>query len=580
MINHFLLRKGYGRAWAYPLAVGLGVALAAPAAEATTTCSVGGLEGLLVPGVTVVSATPVAAAATTPAFCDVIGQLNTHGYGAPENSAGFELMLPANWNKKFLFFGVGGFAGAATPDLSANPVDGQAALGKGYATIITDEGHLGGGADATFALLATGKPDKAKLADYYFRATHEVTVAGKQLTEGFYDGGAIAQSYFDGCSNGGHQALIELTKFPEDFDGIIAGDPVFDYGGFISPVHVAKQLLTPSTYIPATLVPLIDAAVNASCGKEDGVDDGLIQNPAACHFDPYSLVCAANATENCLSPGQADTLNQYITPTRDMTGGLVYPGYSVSDLATTTTGPLTGGGMDVWTTGLVPPTDFTAREPWGNDGYSPTSGIFGFADHFVRYLVAQDPRYDTRDLAVSADGFITFDALRMYRERTAPGDASNTSFYTRFLNSGRKLIMYHGFSDAAITPFRTINLYQQLAEEQGGYGQLQKAARLFMVPGMHHCVGGPGPNAFDTLTAIENWVEEDVAPVSIVAAHYANNDPALAVDRTMPLCAYPTEATYDGTGAVNSAASWSCKPNTKLLDIGPNGAQAGANQGQ
>lgn len=579
MANESVSRLGRGCAWTYPLAVGLGVALASPAAKATTTCSVGGLEELLVPGVTVVSATPVAAAATTPAFCDVIGQLNTHGYDAPEGSAGFELMLPANWNNKFLFFGVGGFGGATTPDFSANPVDGQAALGRGYATIITDQGHLAGGSDASFALLATGKPDEAKLADYYFRATHQVTVAGKQLTTGFY-GGAIAQSYFDGCSNGGHQALVEATEFPEDFDGIIAGAPLFDYGAFINKVHIDKQLLTASTYIPAALLPVIDAAVNASCGKEDGVDDGLLQNPAACHFDPYSLVCTANATENCLSPGQADTLNQYLTATRNMMGGLVYPGYPVSDLATGSTGPRTNGGADAFQMGFVPPTDFTARQPWGNDGFSPAPFFYQFTDQLMRYIVAQDPLYDTRDFAVSADGFVAFDALRLFRQRTAAGDASKVSAYKRFLNSGRKLIVYHGFSDHALTPFRTINLYQKLAREEGGYGELQRSARLFMVPGMQHCIGGPGPNVFDTLTPLENWVEKDVAPASVVAAHYANNDPAQPFDRTMPLCPYPTEATYDGTGSVNIAASWSCKPNTNLLDIGSNGVQAGANQGR
>ena len=567
------MRSGLG--WACSIAVGCGV-LAAASAQAATACNVGEIEGLGVHGVSVVSATAVAAAGTTPAYCDVAGQLNTSSGGAPEGSAGFELRLPANWNKKFLFFGVGGLAGSGYPDFSANPTDLQAALAKGYATAITDEGHLAGNTDASWALLAPGRPDEAKLADYYYRATHEVTVAGKQLTRLFFADGAIAESYFDGCSNGGRQALVEATQFPDDYDGIIAGDPFFDIRSIVGGARIAKQLLTPTTYIPATLLPMVDAAVNASCGKVDGVDDGLIQNPAACHFDPYSLVCAAGQTASCLSVGQADSLNAYFTAIRTVTGGLVYPGFAVSNLSTSATGPLAGGGADVWTTGLAPPTSFTAREPFGNGGFSPAGYGYQFSDHIIQDIVTLDPKYNLRDFPVSADGFVTPGALGTFDARTAAGDASNPASYERFIQGGRKLILYHGFSDPALTPYRTINLYRQLEQRSGGYSPLQRSARLFMVPGMQHCIGGPGPNVFDTLTPLEAWVEHGVPPASIPAAHYVNDDPAKPVDRTMPLCPFPTEASYSGSGDVNSAANWSCTPNQRLLQEGPNGVQAGA----
>ena len=560
-------RNGPGRhwAWAWPLAVGCGMALGAPGARAATACSVGGIEALGVDGVTIVSATTVPASGATPAYCDVVGQLNTRGGGAPPGSAGFELRFPDNWNGKFLFFGVGGLGGATYADFSANPVDRQGALAQGYATAITDTGHLGGGTDASWALLAPGKPNKAKLADYYYRATHRVTTAGKQLTQGFY-GRAVEAAYFDGCSNGGRQALVEAARFPGDYDGIIAGDPFFDIRSVIGAARLAKQQLSPATYLPATLLPTVDAAVNASCAKTDGVDDGLIQNPAACAFDPYSLVCKPGQDAGCLSTGQADTLNAYFTATRNTFGSLVYPGFSVSDLA---------GGADVWTTGLVPPADFDAAEPWGNAGFSPSPVGYQFGDHIIQSIVTQDPAYNIRDYPVSADGYIDDGALETFDARTGAGTATVPESYRRFIRRGGKLIIYHGYSDPALTPFRTTALYDQLAAAHGGYGALGASVRLFMVPGMQHCVGGPGPNVFDTLTPLDAWVQGGTAPASIPAAHYVNNDPAQPVDRTMPLCPYPTQATFDGTGDVNAAESWSCAPNQKLLQVGPNGAQAG-----
>jgi len=561
--------------WAFPLAFGCGMVLTPPGAHAATACSVGAIEGLLVDGVTIVSATTVAASGTTPAFCDVVGQLNTSGGDVPAGSAGFELQLPDNWNKKFLFYGVGGLAGSTYADFSANPVDRQGALAKGYATAITDAGHLAGNTDASWALLAPGKPDEAKLADYYYRATHEVTVAGKRLTRRFYDGQRIEAAYFDGCSNGGRQALVEATQFPADYNGIVAGDPFFDIRSIIVASRFAKQQLSPETYIPATLLPTVDAAINASCAKVDGVDDGLIQNPAACSFDAASLICKPGQDTGCLSTGQVDTLNAYFTATRNSLGGLVYPGFAVTNLATSATGPLAGGGADLWSTGFVPPTSFTAPEPWGNAGFSPSPIGYQFADHIVQSIITRDPKYNLRDYPVSQDGYIDEETLATFDERTGAGTASDPDGYRRFIQRGRKLIIYHGYSDPALTPFRTISLYDQLATAAGGYDKLQRSVRLFMVPGMQHCIGGPGPNVFDTLTPLEAWVEQGVAPASIPAAHYVNDDPAQAVDRTMPLCPYPTQATYDGTGDVNAAGSWSCAPNERLLQVGPNGEQAG-----
>src|SRR5579871_540032 len=222
------------------------------AAAALANCTIGALSGLGVAGVTVASAVDVPAAAPNPEFCDVRGVVKTTGYGAPDGSAQFEVQLPAKWNQKLLFWGVGGTAGATYGDFAANPVDLQAALAKGYATAITDTGHEAGNTDAAWALLSPGAPNRATLVDYYYRATHQVTVAAKALARAYY-GQALKFSYFDGCSNGGRQAMVEATHFPEDYDGIIAGAPFMDIRAIIQGTKQEKaQLRSPDSYIPAS----------------------------------------------------------------------------------------------------------------------------------------------------------------------------------------------------------------------------------------------------------------------------------------------------------------------------------------
>jgi feruloyl esterase len=233
------------------------------------------------------------------------------------------------------------------------------------------------------------------------------------------------------------------------------------------------------------------------------VDDGLIQNPTACAFDPYSLVCKPGQDVGCLSTGQADTLNACCTATRNTFGSLVYPGFSVSNLATSSTGPLTGGGANVWSTGLLPSADVNAAEPWGNAGFSPSPVGYQFGDHIIQDIVTQEPTFNIRDYPVPSDGHIDDGALETFDARTDADAATVPESCRRFIRRGGKLIIYHGYSDPALTPFRTTALRDQLAAIHGGYGALQSSVRLFMVPGMQHCIGGPGPNVFDTLTPLD-----------------------------------------------------------------------------
>jgi feruloyl esterase len=487
------------RGFAVQLIASLGVLLGGlmalvPAVAAFPNCSASTVAALGVPDVTIASVTDVAAAGANPEYCDVKGSVATSGHGAPAGSANFEVQLPTNWNGKFLFWGVGGLAGSTYADFAANPVDLQLSLVKGYATAITDTGHQAGGTDAAWALDSPGVPDEAKLTDYYFRATHEVTMAAKDLVKNFFGATKIERSYFDGCSNGGRQAMVEATRFPDDYDGIIAGAPFMDIRTIIAGAKFDKvQLSSPRAYIPASLLPMIDQAIYASCDAVDGVQDGLIQNPAKCSFNPDTLICKNGSSANCLTPQQADTLKSYFSALRDQDGSLVYTGASVSDLH--------GAGMDLWTTGFVPPTDFSANEPWGGTGFSPAPISWQFVDHIMKFIVARDSTFNLRDFPVSQSGVVSNAALAFFDRRTEAGDGDKPGKLRHFIAKDKKLLVFHGFSDPALTALRTIKWYEDLAAiTEGRYHELQQNVRLFLVPGMQHCVGGPGPNFFDTLT--------------------------------------------------------------------------------
>jgi feruloyl esterase len=559
---------------AIALALGGANLAGADPAAAATACGQGAMAGLNVPGVTIVTATAVAPAQSAPAYCDVIGSINTSDGNAPPGSAAFELRLPDAWNRKFLFLGVGGLAGTYAVT-SANPVDTASALGKGYATMVTDTGHQAGGTDASWALIRSGVAADAKVADYLYRATHDATAAGKQLVQRYYEQ-ALRYAYFDGCSNGGHQALTEAADYPGDYDGIIAGAPFFDARTLLASARFAKQQLSsPAAYLPASKLAMIDDAIMKSCDAADGVTDGLIQNPAKCGFDPKSLICKGGDAADCLTAPQADTLQTYLSATRDAAGDLVYNGSSVAALA---------GGADVWSIGTKAPADPESAEPWGNAGYAPAPLGWQFADHFLKFMVERDPAFDLRSLPLTANGEVPLDVVAALDARLGvamqPGPAGGFNpaaiDYAAYLNGGGKLLIYHGLADPALPPFRTVQLYANLANiTPGGYDRLRQSARLFLVPGMQHCRFGPGPNMFDTLTSLEQWVEHGIAPDAIGAVHHAGNDPAQPVTRTMPLCPFPRQAEYSGHGDLNDGANWSCTSNDRMLEVGPNGRDAG-----
>jgi feruloyl esterase len=417
------------------------------------------------------------------------------------------------------------------------------AIGLGYATVNTDTGHTQLGAELTWALLAPGVPNEPALIDFAYRAVHQVTVAAKQLVSGYY-GSAITYAYFDGCSRGGLQSLMEGDRYPEDFDGLIAGTPAM-FGQAASAIKQDKAFLPRDAYLSFALLPTLDAAVNANCDAADGVADGLIQNPAQCSFDPQALVPAV------LTPAQADALELYLTQVTDTQGTPVYPGMPI--------GYFTTAGFAGTVELATPAVDPTAAQPWGGVGLGPAT--WTSTDAAIRYLVERDPQFDVNNDWPETGTVIDDAALRLLRQRMAVFDVSDPKKLTDFFRQGRKLILYHGFSDPRITPYRTIWFYKALAE--------QEQARLFMVPGMGHCGGGPGPNSFDTLRALDTWVAQGIAPEALLVTNTGSG-------RTMPLCKFPEEASYGGAGDVNQAVHWTCHAHDKrLLQVGLDGILAG-----
>jgi len=478
---------------------------------------------LNVPNLTVASATLQAATATFPEVCIVTGAVATSGEGYGPGSAQFEALLPVHWNGRFLFLGCGGFCGTLSHAVTTNMVDGPEAAPLGYAVVYTDAGHEQDPTtpDLTWAVSESGVVNMPAITDYLFRAVHQVTVATKQYVEAYYSQ-RIDHAYFDGCSNGGRQSLMEGEHYPVDYDGLVAGDAAIGFGSnFVR----AKAFIPTLAYIPYSTLAQVDTAVKASCDALDGVTDGLIQNPALCPFVPSSLVGGG-----VLTASQAAALQSYITRTTDPSGAPVSPGMPISDLST--------AGFEGKDEISTPATDPTAAEPWGAKGIGPTA--WTDADINDRALVEQNQSFDVNNdwpVTVSAAGNVTPDAtLALVSQRKGAGFADDPFKLANFLSKGGKVIMYHGGSDPLVSPFQSIWFYEELASLHGGYRHTQDSARLFIVPGMGHCNGGVGPNSFDTLQALDNWVTNGVAPEGIVAT--APNG------RTMPLCKFPEEASY------------------------------------
>ncbi|MBQ1498575.1 MAG: tannase/feruloyl esterase family alpha/beta hydrolase [Sphingomonas sp.] len=452
------------------------------------------------------------------AFCRVYAVLAP----TPRSEIKVEVWLPAPaaWNGKLLGAGNGGYGGSMLlPQLTM-----QGALGKGYATVGTDMGHVGtADTDAKWAL---HQPER--IVDFGHRANHLASGAGKAVIAAYY-GNAPKASYFQGCSDGGREALMEAQRYPEDYDAIVAGAPANAWSRLMTSFMATDRAVfaRPETLIPNEKLKLLQDAALAQCDAKDGVKDGVLDDPRQCGFDPAALQCKAGDGPSCLTAGQVTAARSLYRGTFDAKGRKFFPGYMPGAEAVP-------GAWDLWLTG-----------PKAQHGI--------FASEFFRNMVYSDPEWQPA----------SFDLARDYAaaRRLAPVLDSDNPDIGPFLKRGGKLILYHGWNDAAIAPENTIDYYQAVQKRAGAAAK--DSVRLFMVPGMSHCLAGPGPNVLDTLGTIDKWRQGGPAPETMIATKYDNDlfgylgFPAKPV-RTRPLCAYPKVARWTGKGSTDEAANFVC----------------------
>ena len=496
------------------LAVGAAALCSTEASAAAGSCE--SLSALKLPDTTITMAQSVRAGAfsppaaggggqaytTLPAFCRIAATIKP----TSDSDIKVEVWLPASgWNGKVQAVGNGGWAGTITYGAMAR------ALRDGYATSSTDTGHTGG--NASFAL---DHPEK--LVDFAYRAVHEMTVKSKAIANAFY-GADAKRAYFNGCSTGGRQALIAARRFPNDFDGIVAGAAANPKSGLDAwRIWMTQAILKDkASFIPEDKHRVIHRAVLDACDKLDGVEDGLIENPTRCRFDPAVLACRGADGPNCLTAAQVETAKVVMSPVKNRhTGELIFPGFE----------PGTELG---WSRMLSGP------DPYAN------------AVEQFKYIVFKDPKWDWRTFNLERD---VAAAEKFSQGTLAAVDPNLTAFAQR----GGKLIAYHGWSDNSIAPQASVNFYTRALGATKVPASASTWLRLYMVPGMGHCSGGEGPDTFDMMSPLDSWVERGTVPQHIVASKIS----AGKVTRTRPLCPYPQVARYKGTGSIDEAANFAC----------------------
>ena len=435
---------------------------------------------------------------TVPAACRVVGRVSP--------VVNFEVWMPAaDWNGKFQAVGGGGFAGVISYVAMA------AALSRGYATASTDTGHSTPGGS-----WALGHPEL--ITDYGYRGIREMTLKSKAIVEKFYGNGPRL-SYFVGCSTGGRQGLMEAQRFPNDYDGIVAGAPANYWTHLMAGAAwpATATLKDEATRLSAAKLSAINKSVLAACDARDGAADGLLENPQACRFDPKSIQCAGPETDACLTAPQVEAVKKIYAPAvNPRTKAEIFPGMP------------TGGELT-----------------WNALAGGPQP--FSILVDFYKYFVHADPDWDWKTFDFDKD---IAAADKKFAALINAVDPDLSAFKSR----GGKLVLYHGWNDQLIQPGNSINYYSSVQKKMGAK-ETDDFSRLFMVPGMTHCAGGPGPNTFDVVGALEQWVEHGTKPAQMIATHSTNG----VVDRTRPLCPYPQVASYKGSGSMDEAANFVCK---------------------
>jgi hypothetical protein len=441
---------------------------------------------------------------------------------------GFELRLPLDWNGRFLFQGGGGLNGSLNPAFG-NVSGATSALERGFAVVSTDGGHRGRSmVDSSFAA-----DQQAKL-DFAYQAVQRTTYEAKNLVDRFY-GRSPEYSYFMGCSTGGREGMLAAQRLPLEFDGVVAGDPAFNLTRIAANQVYSLQTVTriappgadgrPDTSAAFTDAQLqaVASAVTAQCDALDGLADGLINDFEGCGFEPKSLQCdaATDAGEQCLSAPQVTALKDIFAGARNSAGESLYGAFTFD----------TGIASPAWRSMHL-----------GSNGRPPANASLGLDTLRLFAMTPARPALDPLEFDFDRD-------MPLTAETAAINDAIGT-LHSSFAARGSKLIVYHGLSDQGMSAGALKDWYVRLTpQDENGP---QDWARLFFVPGMLHCAGGQATDSFDMLTAIQAWVEDDIAPDRVVASGRAL--PGV----TRPLCPYPSVARYDG-GDPNDAASFSCR---------------------
>jgi len=463
----------------------------------------------------------VPAEGNTPEHCRVSGVL------APEIA--FEVSLPVRWNGRLYMIGNGGHAGEAL-DNPGRVAQVRQGLENGFAVAQTNTGHFASKeAGASFVL---SNPQKA--LDYAYRAVHLTAVTAKAVASRHY-ARPVDKAYWNSCSNGGRQGLIEAQRYPDDFDGIVANAPWVDQTGFTIGAIWNHQAFA-ETHVSADKLALVADKAMQQCDAVDGLRDGLIDDPRQCSFnvarDVPSCTSGNTASAVCLTPAEAAAV-QKVYDGPQAGGRTIFPGFEVGSEAVLArpNGPATSGWI-----GLIAP-----AQPGGG------AADFGLAEGTMRYLVFDPPRADW--------DFKTFDFTRDPPLLDRWGKLANAkeTNLRDFRARGGKLLITYGWADAILQPQMGVDYYEKAAAANGR--DATDFMRLFMIPGMAHCGGGVGPDQYDAVTAVIDWVEKGTAPDSLVANKIVNG----AVTRSRPLCPYPQVARYRGQGSTDDAASFECK---------------------
>ena len=457
-----------------------------------------------------------------PAHCVATGVVAPYREAGRDYGVRFELRLPQDWNGRFLFQGGGGLDGSVRP--AVGDTNGATpALARGFAVVSMDGGHEG--PDASFA-----GNQQARL-DYAYQAIGRATLVAKAAIAHFY-ARAPSFSYFEGCSNGGREAMMAAERYPLEFDGIVAGDPGFrlahaavgeawnnQHYAAIAPKDGQGNPDLANALTDSDLTLVTDALL-AECDKLDGLADGMINNPSACHFTPQKLLCAPGQNSACLSQGKIDAMVAINQGAHDSKGNALYSGFPYD-------AGMSATGWRVWMLG-IPGKMKSLNEMLGGQSLS------------LYFLTPQQPN--------RSPYVLDFDHAALNIASTAAINDADSLMFSSFTGHGGKLLIYQGGSDPVFSAADIEHWYDRLSASIPASSEF---ARLFLVPGMNHCGGGPATDRFDPLTAVQQWVEQHRAPERILAS--SSTIPGIS----RPLCSYPKYARYTG-GDVKQAASFIC----------------------